>query len=64
MTKEQRAIEAQRIAEANEGTITFIEDDAEYFEIRHTVRGTINGIEADAIVSTHFEWNEFRFEGF
>ena len=39
-------------------------DDADYFEIQHTVRGTVLGIEADAIVTTHFEWNEFRFEGF
>ncbi|MHB8459854.1 MAG: hypothetical protein ACYDB6_07275 [Candidatus Limnocylindrales bacterium] len=64
MTKQERTTEAERIATAFKGTILIIEDDAQFFQVRHTLRGLFNGIEADAIVITNFEWNEFRFEGF
>jgi hypothetical protein len=64
MTKQERTAEARRIARANEGRIIYLSDDAEYFEVGHTLHGIDRGVERDARVVTHFEWNEFRFEGF
>jgi hypothetical protein len=64
MTKQERTTEAERIAEVLEGTIVHIDADADFFQVLHTARGLVNGIEGDAMVITNFEWNEYRFEGF
>lgn len=64
MTTKERRNEAQRVADANDGEIIYIDDDADFFQIRHTIRATENGITGDYSVITNFEWNEFRYEGF